>query len=94
MLFRFPYDNHYEFCSSNFIHQILFMYLCYDRYMRNMRTASNSERAGGYESYLGCMKALQSAVEGLFVFDADPAPSPVPSNAPSSGSSEGMDISP
>ena len=60
-----------------------------------MRVASNSERAGGYESYLGCMKALQSAVEGLFVFEADPSPSPVPSNAPSSGgSSEGMDISP
>ena len=65
------------------------------RYIRNMRVASNCERAGGYESYLGCMKALQSAVEGLFVFEADPSPSPVPSNAPSSGgSSEGMDISP
>ncbi|XP_067942517.1 CDK-activating kinase assembly factor MAT1-like isoform X2 [Watersipora subatra] len=64
-------------------------------YLRHMRTSATSEKAGGYEAAIGCLKALQSAVDGLFISGISNY-SPVPSNAPSSsnGSHEGMDISP
>lgn len=60
-----------------------------------MRAAAAADRAGGYEAATGCLKALQSAVEGLFISGVHSV-SPVCSNDASSSvdSNEGMDISP
>ena len=70
--------------------------LLFCSYLRHMRPAAESETAGGYEAYIGCLKALQSAVDGLFYSSVDNY-SPVPSNPVSSSvdsSNEAMDISP
>lgn len=52
-----------------------------------MRKAQQSERAGGYESYIGCVRALQAAVDGLLLGEEERVPSPTPSNPTSSGDS-------
>lgn len=56
-------------------------------YLRNIRKASKSERAGGYEAHIGCVRALQAAVEGLFLGEEVHISSPTPSNPTSSGDS-------
>lgn len=36
------------------------------RYLRHIRSASDEEKGGGFESKLACMRALLDAVNGLF----------------------------
>ena len=36
-----------------------------------MRPSAESETAGGYETYIGCLKVLQSAVDKLFYSGVD-----------------------
>ena len=38
------------------------------RYLRNVRTTSDSEKAGGFDTKLSCQRALQDAFCGLFYF--------------------------
>lgn len=46
-----------------------------DGYLKNIRTATDAERAGGFREALACHRALQDAMCGLFSYPPD-APSP------------------
>lgn len=37
-----------------------------DKYMKFVRPETTAEKAGGYETHLGCMRALQEALQGLY----------------------------
>ncbi|KAK6999992.1 CDK-activating kinase assembly factor MAT1 [Biomphalaria glabrata] len=47
-----------------------------DGYLRNIRTISDAERAGGFREALACHRALQDAFSGLYSFPNVSAPSP------------------
>ena len=85
-------DDFVHIKSSSTVYSLSYnIVLDFCRYLHNMRAASSPEKAGGYEAYIGCIRALQSAVEGLYL-GLDEITSPTPSHAGSSGaSSETMD---
>ncbi|KAH9524439.1 CDK-activating kinase assembly factor MAT1 [Bulinus truncatus] len=47
-----------------------------DGYLKNIRTVSDAERAGGFREALACHRALQDAFCGLYSFPNITAPSP------------------
>jgi CDK-activating kinase assembly factor MAT1 len=42
----------------------------FSSYLSNIRSASEQEKAGGFDSKLACMRALLDAVNGLFYLPA------------------------
>ena len=53
-------------------------------YLRHMRSATDSEKAGGFHIKMACERALQEALCGIFyTFDISAAPSPAPSSSSS-----------
>jgi hypothetical protein len=52
-----------------------FQELADEGYVKNIRAAGSAERAGGYVEAIGCLRALQEAMAGLY-FVPPPPPSP------------------
>ena len=45
---------------------LVFQTLVSDGYTKNIISATNSERAGGYLENIGCLRAVQEAMMGLY----------------------------
>ena len=46
---------------------IILTYLLFARYLRHVRNATDSERAGGFMSELACGRAIQDAFSALYL---------------------------
>ena len=53
--------------SVVFIFNLILTYLFCGRYLRHVRTATDSERAGGFMSELACGRAIQDAFSALYL---------------------------
>lgn len=60
-------DEKVKTCSVVFLFNNFLIYLFCRRYLRHVRNATDSERAGGFMSELACGRAIQDAFSALYL---------------------------